>query len=254
MGGERGHNVEAMLSGAGRHRRPPTDIKPSELILRLQDTKRPSEVLPFVRRDDDGQPLFSYRMMILTPEELDVARANADQYTRKKLSDTLEITDEQASRVRAETWADIYNDALMTEALFEAMRREDDCARPLWDAPSQIRRLLTTDEVVMLFKIYEGIQLRLGPMWRLMDQTEVDAWVKRLMEGAAHYPLESLGQAGQVQLIYSMAALLLSSKTDTGSYGQPTESATSETTANVPTRATPPDEPPPKPSGDLPPQ
>lgn len=224
-----GRDVESLLRGAGT-KGPPKDVPPSELIAKLQDSKRPSEVLPFVRKDDDGAPLLSYRMMVLTPEELAIARANADQYTRTKLTETLDMTDEQARQVRKETWTDIYNDALMVEVLFESMRREDDCTRKLWDAPSQIRRLLTTDEVAQLFASYQGVQFRLGPMWMLLTDDEVSQWIEVLTAGAGAYPLESLGQGQLVQLLISLAYRLRDLRTAIGSSGTPTAEATSEST------------------------
>lgn len=232
-----GRDMEALLRGGGT-KGPPKDIPPSELILKLQDSRRPSEVLPFVRKDEDGNPLCQYRMMVLTPEELSVARANADQYTRTKLTETLDITDEQARQVRRETWADIYNDALMVEALYEAMRREDDCRRRLWDAPSQMRKWLTTDEVAQLFAVYQGVQFRLGPTWSLLTDEEVTQWIDALTAGAGAFPLESLGQGQLVQLAISLAYRLRDLRTGTGSSGSPSDGATSASTDSLPHQST----------------
>lgn len=220
-------DIEATLA-RGSQKGPPKDIAPNDLVRRLGDTRRPSEVLPFVRRDDDGNPLFSYRMLVLTVDELDIARANADQYTRGKLGEQLQISDEQANRVRAETWEMIFKDALIVEVLFASMRQSDDASKHIWDAPSQLRRLLTTDELAGLFDAYQSVQFRLGPMWRLLTEEEVDSWIEKLTAGAGYYPFVGLGQGQLVQLATSMAYRLGASKTAIGSSGLPSDDTTSD--------------------------
>jgi len=215
-------DIEQVLAGAGTSRKPPTDIAPSELIRRLGDTRRPSEEVPFVRRTEDGQPLFSYRMMVLSVDDLDVARANADLYTRTKLRDQLEMTEDQARQVRAETWEAIYKDALVVEVLYASMRQAEDVTKRVWDAPSQIRKLLTTDEVAALFDTYQGVQFRLGPIWRMFSEEECEAWIERLTAGAGAYPFVGLEQGQLIQLATSLAYRLRSLKTAIGSSGLPT--------------------------------
>ncbi len=205
-----------------------SEPEPSELLRRLMDSRRPSQVLPFPRINDDGQPVCSYTMRILTQAELDEARANAERYTRGKLKETQKLTDEQVNAVRREAWSEIYEDAKCIELLYLACRQPDDVSRPLFVAPRQIRELLTHDEAAALFSAYEAAQYRFGPQWRTMSEAECDQLIGKLVEGASSYPLLHLGPGALAQLVVSLAFQNAALKTATGSSGSPSSNTATE--------------------------
>lgn len=219
-------NATELLRNPGRG--PHSDVKPSELVRRLMDSKRPSEVLPFPRTDADGKPIFEYQMMVLTQEELDSCIANAERYTRTTISDKTG-SNEDISNVRREAWSEIYENAKCVELLYEAMRQPDDINKRLFMSPSEIRRHLTIDECALLFKSYEAVQFRFGPIWKLLSDDEIEAWVTTLSEGASSYPLEHMGQGALTQLVISLALRLHMLRTAIVSSGSPSEDGATST-------------------------
>lgn len=207
---------------------PPKDVEPSELARRLMDTKRPSDILPFVRNDEDGNPLCEYRMTILTQDEIDSCWANAEQYTRRVFKSKIGTSDAEINMIRREAWNEVYENAKLVEVLYTAMRDKDDVNKRLWTAPSEIRKLLTQDECATLFRSYEEVQFKWGPLWRMLTAEEIDEWIVKLTEGAASYPLGHLGQGALVQLIASLAFRLKNLRSDIGSSGSPSEPTASE--------------------------
>lgn len=213
---------------------PPKDVQPSELARRLMDTKRPSDVVPFIRKDEDGKPLCEYRMCVLVQDEIDACGANAEDHVRRLFKDKLSATDSDIALIRREAWTEVYENAKLVEVLYAAMRDKDDVNKRLWTAPSEIRHYLTQDECACLYRSYEEAQYRWGPLWSMLTPEEIDEWLAKLTEGAADYPLGHLGQGALVQLIVSLAFQLRNLKTGTGSSGSPseptlTESSPSET-------------------------
>jgi hypothetical protein len=221
-------DIASKLMQGARAGGPPKDVEPSELARRLMDTKRPSDVLPFVRKDEDGNALCEYRMTILTQDEIDACWANAEQYTRRVFKSKLGANDEEINMIRREAWAEVYENAKLVEVLYTAMRDKDDVNKRVWTAPQEIRKLLTQDECATLFRSYEETQFMWGPLWRMLTADEIDAWIEKLTEGASNYPLGHLGQGALVQLIASLAFQLKNLKSDTGSSGSPSEPTASE--------------------------
>lgn len=228
-------NIEKLLSsnpavyGTGVN-----EPEPSQLLVRLMDSRRPNELLPFPRLDDDGKPLFSYRMQILTQAELDEARANAERYTREKLKETQKITDEQVASVRREAWSEIYEDAKCVELLYLACRDPEDVTKPLFVAPRQIRTLITRDEAAAMFAAYEATQYRFGPQWRMLSDEECEKLIGKLEEGASAYPLLHLGPGALAQLVVSLVFQKHALKTVIGSSGLPSSSIAIDTSQTQP--------------------
>lgn len=217
--------------------------RPSELVSRLMATERPSEVLPFPRNDANGKPLFSYRMCVLTQQELDSARSNAEKYTREMLRATNKgFTDEQIANVRHEAWTEIYEDAKCYELLRVAMREVDfteakvgmgseETIRkflPLFSSVKQMRDLLTTDEAIELFNAYSNVKARYAPLIMELTDDECEAWIEKLTEGAESYPFLHSAREVLIQLVVSMAYRLRASKTATGSSGSPSSDTPTE--------------------------
>lgn len=217
---------------AGRDPSPPKDVEPSELVRRLMDTKRPSEVVPFPRNDDDGVPIAEVRLIVLTQYEIDCCCANAEVYTRKMLKELHKLTDEQTNSVRREAWEEIYNNAKCVEVLYEACREAGDVSKRAFVAPDSLRKLMTTDEAASLFRSYEVVQYKFGPLWRVLSDAEIEQWIEKLTAGVGAYPLAGLAPGALVQLVISMAFRLRSLKIDTGSSGSPSSDGQNESSEN----------------------
>jgi hypothetical protein len=196
------------------------------------DSKRPSECVPFPRNDDDGVPLATVRLIVLTQFEIDCCCANAEAYTRKILRELHRLSEEQANNVRAEAWQEIYNNAKCIEVLYEAVREAEDVSKRAFVAPDSVRKLLTTDEAASLFHSYEAIQYKFGPLWRQLSNDEIEEWIEKLTAGVGAYPLAGLAQGALVQLVVSMAFRLQALKIDTGSSGSPSSDGAKETSEN----------------------
>lgn len=218
-------------------RSPPSDVAPSELMRRLMATQPPSEILPFPRKGDDGQPVFEYRLRVLTQQEIDSCCANAEQYTRKLLQGQLKITDAEVKHVRAEAWAEIYNNARLVELIFEACRDKDDPSRHLFTAPGLIRKLLTADEQAAIYHAYELVQAKYGPLWSQLSDAQIEEWIDRVVKGADLHPLSQLGPVALAMLVISMAFRLRASTTDGGSSGLPSDAGATETSQTLPSEA-----------------
>jgi len=206
---------------APRQPGPPKDITPSALLSKLKQAERPSIELSFPREGPDGKPVFTFLMRVLSQDELDNARGNAEDATRRKLRERTGLDDKDLQNVRETAWSEIYEDAKCCEVLAAAMI-EPGTGRPVFTVPSEIRRpeyAITNDELAGLFQLYEMTQHRLGPLWKEMEPGEIDMWIERLQGGMNASPLLDLLPGQLVQLVISMAVRLSDSKTDTGSSG-----------------------------------
>jgi hypothetical protein len=198
---------------------PPKAEPASALLQKLMGSTSPSEVLPFPRKDQDGRPLFEYRVRVLKQSEIDVCSASAEQHTRRVFKGQKDAVGEDIARVRAEAWDDVYQSAKLVELLYHACRDLDDPKFPLFTTPTQIRELLTVDEVAALFTAYRLVQEKLGPLWLSLTDDEVEAWIEKLCKGADLRPLALLAPSALAQLAISLAFRLQNLRTATGSSG-----------------------------------
>jgi len=214
-------DVERMLTARPQvgDQSPSPEVSPSETLRILAATEPPSEVLPFPRRNDKGEPAFEYRMRVLTQYEIDLCCANSEQYSRKLLQGQLKITDEQVKHVRNETWRDVYENAKLIELLFTACRDKDDPKRKLFDAPGQLRKLLTADECAALFQAYQLVQGKYGPLWSQLSDEQIEEWIDRIVKGADLHPLSQLEPVALAMLVVGMAYRIRALRTGTGSSG-----------------------------------
>ena len=215
------------------------EVKPNELVLKLMGD-HPSEVLPFPRIGKDGEPLFRYRMCVLSQFELDGCLIDAERYTVEKFKTGKRPTSEELGAVRADGWTEVYSNAKIVEVLLRACRQPDSKTGaggkvyydPLFIGGDQIRKLLTTDELASLFSAYQNVQFRYGMTWRMLDDDEINAIVEKLGEGLNAYPLSHLEPGQLMVLVASLAAQNRALRQDTGSSGSPAESGTDETSAS----------------------
>lgn len=188
---------------------PPDDITPSELFLKLQESPRPSEVVNFPRKTADGKPIDTTRIQVLRGEDHDAARL----LVKRKLCEKYKIKPED---LEGTLGAAVLNDGVARELLAMACLTEKRMANTTEEAPryprvfpdaESIGRLLTADETATLFQTYLLVQTKYGPFDKVCQtEEELSAWIVRLVEGAADYPLGRVSSAHWAELASSLAA------------------------------------------------
>jgi len=171
---------------------PPEDVPPSDLFLKLSES-RPSEVVNFPRKTGDGKPIGTTRIQVLHAREHVLARKSALRY----LTEVEKLT---ATELDTPMGRALLGDATAHELLAIACVTEKDHGtdgkpfhpRVFRDAAS-LASVLSANEVAVLFQAYLLVQGKYGPFERSI-QTEQDLsdWIKRLVEGAAEFPLQQL--------------------------------------------------------------
>lgn len=199
--------------------KPPEDVPPDELFLKLCEPL-PTEVVDFPRKDRSGQPLGKVRIRVLTMDDHNRARIQATKALKQSVAgfgiEALDKSDIDSPAVR-----EVLGDLVAHEILCMACCTEqpqfpatDD--RPavygrIFRTPSDLRRVLTADETLILFEAYRGVQYKWGPFELITgDDGEVDAWVQRLEEGARSFPLLALSLPQLHELTCSLAARISS--------------------------------------------
>ena len=169
---------------------PAKEIKPSELFLKLTEAPFPSESdLDFPRRGPDGESLFKFRIRVLAQSDHDRARMAAHDSISKR-GYTPEQMQSQAIR-------EVIGDAVAKELLAMACLENDSHISDPNGNPKYARIFasakdlgqLAADEISVLFNMYLLVQRKYGP---LETSADVDAWVKRLVEGGSGFPLLQL--------------------------------------------------------------
>lgn len=184
---------------------PPTDIPPSELLLKLLERPQPSAVVEYPCRSTNGTPLPHLRMMVLRMEQHDEARIKA----RDTLKTKRRLTDDD---LRSQFGLSLLGDATARELLAMACfmvdpipGTEEDPKYPLLFRTSADVNKLPADEVTGLFGAYLMVQKKFGPYEKEMDDGEVNAWIERLEVGASELPLSQLASHQLVELTMSLA-------------------------------------------------
>ncbi len=195
--------------------KPPEDVKPSELFLKLSEA-RPSEVVDFPRKNKFGEPVGQVRIRVLTMEDHNRARLQAQQALKKSIAgfgiEGLDQSDMESPAVR-EVLGDLVAHEILCmacqtdEAQFEETEDRPATYGRVFRNPTDIRKALTADETLTLFRAYQLVQHKWGPFeLNTFDDEDVNAWVKRLEEGARSFPLLVLSLPQQHELTSSLAA------------------------------------------------
>lgn len=188
------------------------------MLHKLMAIQRPSRKIPFPRKNSDGEAVCDVVLRVLTQSQIDSCCANAEAHVRHLFRGKVEAAgSDEIKAVRAEAWSEAYENAKLIELLFEACRDPDDVEKHLFAGPSEIRKLLTADECAALFHAYDAIQRETAPLISQLTEDELEGWIDVLAKGAAGAPLLLWELGAVTQLLTYMAALLRTSKTDTGS-------------------------------------
>lgn len=180
---------------------PPTDVTPAELFTKIQEPPRPSEVVNFPRRTPDGKPVGTVRIQVLPMREHTRARKAALEKATSQHKLSREDRDSGLGLA-------IVNDAVACELLAVACRTEQNHGNEekpfypvIFPTAEAIADLLSADEIAVLFNCYLLVQAKWGPFEKtIQTEQELSEWIKRLVEGAAEFPLAQLSSAPSAEL------------------------------------------------------
>jgi hypothetical protein len=188
---------------------PPDDVPPSELFLKLKEAPFPTAVVNFPRKTPDGQPVGTTRIRVLGGEAQEEARVRALQGLKAKYK----FTNDDLS---VQPGVALLNDAQAREVLALACVTEKPIAGTEGEHPryaqvfrdaKAIGETLSADESAVLLQAYALVQNKFGPFEKTVQtEEELSAWIKRLVEGAAEFPLQHLSSVHWAELASLLAA------------------------------------------------
>jgi len=217
---------------------PPRDRTPQELWAAMAKAPRPRTLVDNPRKGEDGAPIGSIAIEVLTVRALMSAQSAAEEYAQKLLV--------RAPKYQADGlgYAGIFNNAMTCEILARACKSPT--APILFFGPDEqqavanVRAWFSPSEAAVLFNAYCDLQHTSGPLMNAMTDDDVEAWVDVLGEGARRDPLHALSSEQKNDLVMRLVSLLRMSRTVTSSAGsRPDESEKSSdlAAADVPPEA-----------------
>ena len=202
----------------------PKEVSAATLWQRVTALPRPSDVVDFPRKDDEGNPIAQVLMRVLTQAEVTSATANAERFARQVMAGSIPKADEAASGYEA-----IYQNDLNVQLVYLSARQVDDQTKPFFPSQAEMRTHLTPDEIGALVRAYVIVQAERGPMVSQMTDGDFDAWVAKLKEGGNSAPLASLSLDALRALVKHLVSALPRSQMDSSLPGTPSqESAASD--------------------------
>ena len=189
---------------SGARLKPPADVAPSALFQKLIEMPRPSEVVDFPRNDERGKPIAQIRIQTLESTEHDKAREQA----HAKLKGRGISNEDMAAPALREVLGDAIAKELIAMSCLTANNQSGDDNAPYYGREfrngEDVGRL-RADEILVLFNTYHLVQHKYGPIERNLSEADIDAWIVRLQEGAAEFPLLNLALPQLVLLAQSLA-------------------------------------------------
>lgn len=180
---------------------PPKDIPASELFQKLMETPEPSEIVDYPRKGPDGLPIGKLRIRVLRMEQHDEARIRAHQALKKR---NLTNEDLQGATIK-EVLADQCAREVLAMACTGTEPNTQGVYARVFRSAEDVSKL-TADEITVLFTQYQMVQDKYGPYeGNIGSDEELNAWIRRLKEGAAAFPLAQLNSQALAELIMSLA-------------------------------------------------
>ncbi len=232
---------------------PSEDVPAADLFAALSARHTPSEVVDYPRKNGRGEFDHQVRVLVLTSGQHDEARLRAQERLKNR---GMRTDDLAKSPLLQETLGDAVARELLTMALVnEKPMAGSDEGEPaytrVFPTATHMENVCTSDELTALFNLYLMVQSKFGSLdSTVSSKEEFEAWINRLAEGGASYPLGvfsfhslaefclSLAQAHwnlcrtlqsqSENLPSGLAAALLPLTIDTSSSGEPVESSTPE--------------------------
>lgn len=206
---------------------PPKDVSPGDLWSKLTERPRPTCDFQFPGKDKEGGPLPPCKLRILTESELAACRANATKFAATMLSDPDPKAQKTAVDPSSVGYQELYYNELSVQLATLACRDATDPKFQIFANSNMARSALTTDEFGLLARSYALFRIDSGPLVSEMNEAECDAWIDRLMEGAARSPLSRLSLEALTDLIVRLVSKLKNSPTGNTSPGAPQENSSS---------------------------
>jgi hypothetical protein len=198
---------------------PPTDVPASELFQKLLERPRPGLEVPFAGLDVPGGRGV-LRVQVLHNEQHTRARLMAHNAV-KKYAERYGLPKLTAADMHEEAVKGVVTDLAACEVLAMACTgvnpingadTEDPNVRyPVIFANGEaVTKTLSSDEVAYLFAAYTMVQHKYGPHEAICLPEDVNAWVTRLVEGAAEFPFLRLSSPQWAELLTAFATRLYS--------------------------------------------
>jgi hypothetical protein len=196
---------------------PPSDVPANELFLRLLDRPRPGEEVPFPGLDLPGAR-GKLRIQVLHSHQHTRARLIAQNAVKKQAAryglPPLTELDMQGAAVKGAV-----SDLAACEVLAMACTginpisgsdtESANVRYPVIFADGEaVSKTLSADEVAYLFAAYTIVQNKFGPNEAICLPEDVNAWVRRLVEGAEDYPFLRLSSPQWAELLTALASKL----------------------------------------------
>lgn len=163
--------------------RPPTDLTPPELFAKLLERPAPSDVIDMPR-------VGKLRIRVLRMDHHNRARALAKQRAREQYK----LTADEIENVFADLIGDMIAQELIAFCTLapEPIGGTEEAPeyQRVFRNGGDVAKVLTADEVTVLFVAYQAVQRRYGPFeLNLESDEEISDWISRLKEGAESSPL-----------------------------------------------------------------
>ena len=196
---------------------PPTNITPAQLFVELSRMPRPHRVVPFPRkRPGTDEPIGHVALVPLDQAETIQSTIAAELTVREKLP--------SAKEGESIGYKIAFNDAVAVEQLWRACRDPDDITKHVFPNVAAVR-LLTADEIAVLYQSYLDVRAEVGPIHDAMTDVEADAWISRLVIGGLEVSaLSFFSWAGTRHLLRTSIARIQKLQTELASAGSPLES------------------------------
>lgn len=140
---------------------------------------------------------------VLTQQEAILINARVARKTREML---IKIMGEMPKQNElAEEYIRVFELYATAETLFNAVRDVEDLNRPFFNSAEEIVKHMTIDETAVAYQQYKFARLELGPIIHEMPESEVDAWVDRLVAAGNTLPLAAMSSEALNQLVLTLA-------------------------------------------------
>lgn len=150
---------------------------------------------------------------VLTQQEAILINARVAKKTREML---IKIMGEMPKQNElAEEYIRVFELYATSETLFNVVRDASDLNRPFFGSSEEIIHKLTVDESAVIYNQYKFARMELGPIIHEMPESEVDAWVNRLVTAGNTLPLASMSSDALNQLVLTLAYRTQNLPTDT---------------------------------------
>lgn len=200
---------------------PPNGVPADELWARITSVPRPSRLVDIPRNDVNGNPVGQVLMQVLSQAEQNMCAANAEEFAKKRMKLAYSREEQNIG------YEDVYRNEAATQVICMAARSKEDPRVQAFPSADKMRVAFTSDEIAVLLQSYMMVQRELGPIVSRMSPEEMDAWIEKLQEGGAAFPLVLLSSEAKNDLVMHLVSRLSDSSTDTSSPGsQPSDGST----------------------------